>query len=230
MDKSKETVMQKIKAVAFDLDGTLVNSAQELTVAIDQMLVALGYEKAGVEKVSIWVGNGVLNLVETALKNADSAQGMDHFDHALTLFNQFYRATLDSSEPELYPGVLETLVTLKQEEFQLALVTNKPSQFLPALLEKMGVISLFDLVLGADDVSVRKPHPAPIFKVLSHFGLYQDELLFVGDSCNDIESGKSAGVRTVGLTYGYNFGRPITAENPTFVIDNMLALLPIARQ
>ncbi len=222
--------MQKIKAVAFDLDGTLIDSAQELTIAVDQMLVALGYEKAGIEKVSSWVGNGVVNLVETALKDADSAQGMDHFDHALTLFNQFYRAVLDASMPALYPGVLETLETLKQEGFQLALVTNKPSQFLPALLEKMGVISLFDLVLGADDVSVRKPHPAPIFTVLSHLGLYQDELLFVGDSRNDITSAKSAGVCTVGMTYGYNFGRPITAENPTLVLDEMLALLPIACQ
>lgn len=217
---------KEIRAVAFDLDGTLINSAKGLTEAIDLMLKSLEYPVAGFEKVSIWIGNGAVNLVESALKDAGGEEALRLFDEAYDLFNRFYADVLKKGS-ELYPGVRVTLTTLKAQGYHLALITNKPSRFLPQLLKDLALNSLFDLVLGADDVAARKPHPAPIYQTLGHFGLYQHELLFVGDSRNDIESAKEAGVATVGLTYGYNFGRLISEENPTYVIDHFEELLAI---
>lgn len=218
----------KIKAVAFDLDGTLINSATGLTEAIDLMLKTLGYPTAGFEKVSIWVGNGVIHLVETALKDAAGDAGLTKFEEGFALFNRFYVEVLEKGS-ELYPNVRETLDTLKNKGYQLALITNKPTRFLPAILEDLGFTDFFDLVLGADDVAARKPHPAPIFQTLGFFGLYQAELIFVGDSRNDIESAKRAGVDTVGLTYGYNFGKLIAEEDPTYVIDDFAEILTIVK-
>lgn len=215
-----------VKAVAFDLDGTLINSAKGLAEAVDQTLVELGYEAVGFNQVSVWIGHGAINLVETALQHIDPLAGIQKFEAGFSLFTKFYTEILKKGS-EVYPHVYETLDALKSEGYQLALVTNKPSRFLPTLLAELKMTEYFDLVLGADDVAARKPHPAPIFMTLGHFGIRQDELLFVGDSKNDIDCAKDAGVRTVGVTYGYNFGRSITAENPTFVISDMLELLPI---
>lgn len=216
---------RKISAVAFDLDGTLINSAKGLTEAIDLMLKTLEYPVAGFEKVSVWIGNGAINLVESALKDAGDLT-LEQFDEAYDLFNRFYADVLKKGS-ELYPGVRVTLSTLKERGYRLAMITNKPSRFLPQLLKDLSLTPFFDLVLGADDVTARKPHPAPIYQTLAAFGLYREELLFVGDSRNDIESAKEAGVATVGLTYGYNFGRLISEENPTYVIDHFEALLSI---
>lgn len=217
---------RKISAVAFDLDGTLINSAKGLTEAIDLMLKTLEYPVAGFEKVSVWIGNGAINLVESALKDAGGESALSQFDEAYDLFNRFYADVLKKGS-ELYPGVRVTLTALKEQGYRLAIITNKPSRFLPQLLKDLSLTSLFDLVLGADDVTVRKPHPAPIYQTLGAFGLYREELLFVGDSRNDIESAKEAGVATVGLTYGYNFGQLISEENPTYVIDHFEELLSI---
>lgn len=218
-----------VKAVAFDLDGTLINSAKGLAEAVDKTLEALGYEAVGFDQVSVWIGHGAINLIETALKHIDPNAGIQRFEEGFALFTKFYTEILKKGS-EVYPGVYETLEELKAEGYRLALITNKPSRFLPILLEELEMDQYFELVLGADDVAARKPHPAPIFLTLGKFGLLQEELLFVGDSRNDIDSARSAGVRTVGVTYGYNFGRPVTEEKPTFVIDEMIALLPIVRQ
>lgn len=215
----------KIKAIAFDLDGTLINSAKGLTEAVDLMLKTLGYPVVGFEKVSIWIGNGAVNLVETALKNAGDNE-LSQFEEGFSLFNRFYADVLKKGS-EVYPHVKETLTALKEAGYQLALITNKPTHFLPDLLNDLQFTDFFDLVLGADDVAARKPHPAPIFQTLGFFGLFQDELIFVGDSRNDIESAKSAGVQTIGLTYGYNFGRLISEENPTYVIDDFSEILTL---
>ncbi len=217
-----------VKAVAFDLDGTLINSAKGLAEAVDQTLEALGYEAVGFDQVSVWIGHGAINLIETALQHLDPDAGIQRFDEGFALFTKFYTEILKNGS-EVYPGVYETLEGLKADGYRLALITNKPSRFLPTLLEELNMMQYFELVLGADDVAERKPHPAPIFLTLGQFGLLQEELLFVGDSRNDIESARSAGVRTVGVTYGYNFGRPVTEEQPTFVIDEMIDLLTIVR-
>lgn len=215
----------KVKAVAFDLDGTLINSAKGLSEAIDLMLERLGYPIAGFAKVSTWIGNGAVNLVETALKDAGDMT-LSQFEEGFALFNEFY-AEISKSGNELYPGVMETLVYLKLKGYQLALITNKPSRFLPALLKDLQIAQFFNLILGADDVSARKPHPAPIFQTLGAFGLYPQEILFVGDSRNDIQSAKNAGVASVAVTYGYNFGSSISEENPTFIIDQMPELIEL---
>lgn len=218
-----------IKAVAFDLDGTLINSAKGLAKAVDQTLETMGYDAVGFDQVSVWIGHGAINLIETALQHIDAETGMQRFEEGFALFTKYYTEIVKQGS-EVYPGVYETLEGLSAEGYHLALITNKPSRFLPILLEELKMAHYFELVLGADDVVKRKPHPTPIFLTLGTLGLLPEELLFVGDSRNDIESAKSAGVRTVGVTYGYNFGRSVTEENPTFVIDEMIDLLQIVRQ
>lgn len=213
-----------IQAIAFDLDGTLVDSAPGLTLATQRMLAELSLPTVTAEQVKVWVGNGVDMLITRALAavNAPNAP----FEQAKTAFNRHYDEVIEDGT-QLFPNVLTTLSALQESGYPMALVTNKPAQFLPALLQSLKLDSYFSLVLGGGDVIKLKPHPAPLYQVMATFGLFHDQLLFVGDSRNDISAAQNAQCPTVGLTYGYNYGESITTSQPDYVFDHFEDLLTI---
>lgn len=218
--------LNDIQAIAFDLDGTLVDSVPGLALAAQRMLDDLSLPTVSNEQVKNWVGNGVDVLLERILKSVNGSESV--FEHAKQLFNRHYDDVIDQGT-QLFPHVISTLAYLKQNQYPMALVTNKPKQFLPALLKTLQLEPYFSLILGGGDVIKLKPHPAPLYQVMATFGLYHDQLLFVGDSKNDICAAKNAQCKTVGLTYGYNYSESITESHPDYVFDDfkdILTLLP----
>lgn len=212
------------KLVMFDLDGTLIDSVPDLAAATDQMLVQLGRAPAGMDKVRNWVGNGAPVLVRRAL-----ADGIDHQAitaeqeaEALAIFMQVY-GTGDSLTT-LYPGVLETLQSLKVLGLKLALITNKPEKFIPELLAQTHMAEYFDWVVGGDTLPQKKPDPAGLLWVMQQAQVTAQQCLFVGDSRNDVLAAHAAGVACIAVTYGYNYGQPISAENPALVVDDLREL------
>lgn len=215
-----------IRALAFDLDGTLVDSAPGLADAIDRTLNDLRLPQAGLERVSTWIGNGADIMMARALTFAlgREPQPGEQRD-ARALFDRHYADTVEAGST-LFPQVKETLAALKATGLTMAIVTNKPTPFVAPLLASLGIDDAFALIIGGDDVPVKKPHPAAIFKVLGTFGLLQKELLFIGDSRNDIQAAQAAGVPNVGMTFGYNYGEPIAASQPDLTLDSFDELLP----
>ncbi len=212
------------KLVMFDLDGTLIDSVPDLAVATDQMLVQLGRAPAGMDKVRNWVGNGAPVLVRRAL-----ADGIDHQAisaeqeaEALAIFMQVYGT--GNSLTTLYPGALETLQSLKMLGVKLALITNKPEKFIPELLAQTQMAEYFDWVVGGDTLPQKKPDPAGLLWVMQQAGVTAEQCLFVGDSRNDVQAARSAGVACIAVTYGYNYGEPISAENPALVLEDLREL------
>lgn len=223
--------LEDIQAVAFDLDGTLVDSVPGLAIAIDRMLADLQLPTVSKDQVKNWVGNGIDVMLERTFKAIDITPTAELFSHAKNCFNQHYDKVIDA-ETKLFPHVKETLKTLHNNQYPLALVTNKPAQFLPALLSTLGIKDYFSLVLGGGDVIKLKPHPAPLYQVMATFGLFNDQLLFVGDSKNDITAAKNANCPTVALSYGYNYGVSIATSDPDFLFDDfkdILTLLPLPK-
>lgn len=216
--------LNDIQAIAFDLDGTLVDSVPGLALAAQRMLDDLSLPTVSNEQVKNWVGNGVDVLLERILKSVNGSENV--FEHAKQLFNRHYDDVIDQGT-QLFPHVISTLAYLKQNQYPMALVTNKPKQFLPALLKSLQLEPYFSLVLGGGDVIKLKPHPAPLYQVMATFGLYHDQLLFVGDSKNDICAAKNAQCKTVGLTYGYNYGESITESHPDYVFDDFKDILTL---
>lgn len=235
--------MQAIRGVAFDLDGTLVDSAPGLTAAVDNALYALELPQAGEARVITWIGNGADVLMSRALawslqeRNAQRAAiGKPAIDSAdipqeeqafmlRKLFDRYYAESVKEGSV-LFPDVAQTLAALHGKGLPLALVTNKPTPFVAPLLEALGIDSFFDVVIGGDDVKNKKPHPEPLLLVAEKLALAPGELLFVGDSRNDILAARAAGCCSVGLTYGYNYGEPITLSEPDYVFDRFNELLP----
>ena len=209
----------------FDLDGTLVDSVPDLTVAVDRMLAELGRPPAGSEQVRLWVGNGARVLVRRALAGALVHEGVDDADteRALALFMDAYAD--NHALTRVYPGVIETLDWLREREVALALITNKPARFLPELLADKGLDGYFRWLVGGDTLPQQKPDPAALFWVMDKAGVAAGEALFVGDSRNDVRAARAAGVACVALSYGYNHGEPIAAEQPALVLDDLRQLL-----
>ncbi|WMT14472.1 phosphoglycolate phosphatase [Serratia fonticola] len=214
-----------IRGLAFDLDGTLVDSAPGLAAAIDMALAEMGLPQAGEARVGTWIGNGADVLVQRALRWAEVEATPERCLQMRQRFDHFYGQTVESGS-RLFPQVIETLAQLAKLGYPLALVTNKPTPFVAPLLTSLGIIDFFSLIIGGDDVVEKKPHPAPLYLVFGKLGLRAGEVLFVGDSRNDIQAAQAAGCPSVGLTYGYNYGEAIALSHPDRVLERFADLLP----
>ncbi|PVY76446.1 phosphoglycolate phosphatase [Tamilnaduibacter salinus] len=214
--------------VLFDLDGTLVDSAPDLAVAVDDMLHALDRPTAGEDKVRDWVGNGAGVLVHRALADrfdyqSDQAPD-DLFDRARQLFFDAYRAR-NGSAASVYPGILPFLEGCRDAGTRLGVVTNKPLEFTGPLLEQMDLAHWFEVVVGGDSLPVKKPDPEPLFHACRELGGDPATCLMVGDSINDIEAAQAAGMPVVAVSYGYNYGVRLEDTGSDRVVDSLTELL-----
>lgn len=214
------------KLLIFDLDGTLINSALDLAIAINHMLKTLNRDTFDEHIIHEWVGNGALILVKRALSGdriIDTQLDNALVEKALEVFLEFYeqnlcRATLP------YPNVISTLNTLK-EKYTLSIVTNKPFAFVAPILETLGMDGFFSLVLGGDSLDKKKPHPMPLLHVCQSLDIKVQDTVMIGDSRNDILSANACDMHSIGLTYGYNYGEDIGLHSPTLIIDDFSKLL-----
>ncbi|WP_144211972.1 phosphoglycolate phosphatase [Shewanella donghaensis] len=215
----------QIKAIAFDLDGTLVDSVPDLAAATSATLIELGLPVCNESQVRSWIGNGARVLMQRALVFAMGSDYSDgKLDAAMPLFMVHYQQHLQMHS-KLYPQVISTLNALKSAGYPMAIVTNKPFRFTEPLLAAFEIDGFFSLVLGGDSLEKMKPDPLPLTHILQQWQLEPEQLLMVGDSKNDILAAKSAGVSSIGLTYGYNYGEDIGLSSPTAVCEQFNEIL-----
>ncbi len=224
-----------IRYIAFDLDGTLVDSAPDLAEAIRATLLELGLESVTDDDVRGWIGNGAEIMLKRALsKNILIDPNLDEglYEIARTRFDDHY-ARNGSKKTTLYPKVKETLEALHQAGFKMGVVTNKPIAFVPGILTDLGLCPYFSDLIGGDSLATNKPAPEGLLSLKDKYELAYDEMMMVGDSKNDILAAQNANISSVGLTYGYNYGEPIADSNPSCVLDNfadLLAILPFEKK
>jgi len=220
----------QFKVIGFDLDGTLVNSLPDLALSVNSALADFGLPQAPEELVLTWIGNGAPVLIARALEWAKEQTGKDFSDAEMEQvkerFNVYYAENL-CNVSRLYPNVKKTLETLKAHGYTLAVVTNKPTRHVQPVLAAFGIDHLFSEMLGGQSLPAIKPHPGPLYYLCGKFGVEPRQVLFVGDSRNDILAAHSAGCPVVGLTYGYNYNIPIAESNPDWVLDDFAKLLEI---
>lgn len=220
--------MQRFKLIGFDLDGTLVNSLPDLALSLNSAFAEAGLPQAPEELVLTWIGNGADVLFAKGLEWTGRAHEFseEQLAHIKRRFGQFYGENV-CNKSVLYPNVKETLESLHAKGYLLAVVTNKPTKHVQPVLHAFGIDHLFVEALGGQSLPAIKPHPAPLYYLCGKFGLHPHEILFVGDSKNDILAAQAAGCQSVGLTYGYNYNIPITESNPDYVFDDFAEILTV---
>lgn len=218
-------LLADIRLVAFDLDGTLVDSVPDLAAAVDAALRDEGLAAPGEARVRDWVGNGSRVLMERALHDAvgqpPSAARLEAV-HAGFLAH-YGRAPCERTR--LYPGVRPALDGLREAGLTLVLVTNKPAAFIAPILERFGLASHFALCLGGDSLPRRKPDPLPLTHAAARLAVSPRHGLMVGDSRHDIAAGKAAGFRTLAVPYGYNHGEPVSLSRPDGTVESLAELV-----
>ena len=224
------------RLVAFDLDGTLVDSVPDLAWAIDRMLEQLGRSPAGVDKVRHWVGNGTEKLVARAIlqQSANSSAAAtvvqaDELADAVGIFRDYYRQHL-YCDSTLYDGVAKSLENLRDSGCVLTVITNKPKEFAQPLLSGLNIDTYFQRIWGGNCVPYKKPHPQPLLECALHFNLQPRQCLMVGDSVNDVQAARAAGYPIAAVSYGYNQGIAIAETDPDVVIDDLQELFAVCKQ
>ena len=220
--------MQKIDTFFFDLDGTLVDSVPDLATALNQMLSHYQLPTYDEQIIRHWVGNGARVLVERGLSGgAEINHHMQpEIDAALEKFLFYYR-TLKTKSTVLYEGVFDTLHALKNRGYTLVLITNKPSEFIEPILSAFSLSALFSLTIGGDSLPEKKPSALPLLYACEKLYISPSQCVMVGDSKNDILAAKAANIKSIGLTYGYNYGESIATYQPDWVLDNFSDILKL---
>ncbi|MFA6179132.1 MAG: phosphoglycolate phosphatase [Candidatus Methylopumilus sp.] len=210
-----------VKAIAIDLDGTLLHTAPDLAEAANRMLLELKLPVIDEAVVMQFIGNGATKLVKRLLTgDMDGEPEAIALEQAQVIFFRHYAEVL-SVRTELYHGVVEGLDNMRQAGFRLACITNKPGRFTVPLLQEMGLFDCFELILSGDSLPKKKPDPMPLLHVCEKFGILPQELVMIGDSAADTEAARAAGCYAFYVPYGYNRGLSADALDVDAVIDSL---------
>lgn len=195
--------MNGIEAIAFDLDGTLVDSAGGVAHALNAALAVEALPPFALDTVRAWIGDGPDALIARALAALDPARGTPH-DIAARLRRGFDAATLQSpmAGSQVYAGIAELLAELAAR-MPLVVVTNKPTPLARAVLNAAGLLPSFSAVHGADSTALRKPSPLMLQRAAAGLGLGTAALLMVGDAEPDLGAAQAAGCRAAWAGWGY---------------------------
>ena len=213
--------------VIFDLDGTLIETAGEIGLAVNRTLE--DFELAPVSDFDVrrWIGHGTGWLMKQAWsdRGRDPETDIDQWGQVMERFVHHYFDTA-GTQSYPYPHVMETLGRLGEMGVKRAILTNKEGRFTDRVLAAHGLDKkLLDGVVSGDTLPVKKPNPAGIHHLLSQFNVGIANALFVGDSETDIKTARAAKLACWAVPYGYNHGRPVADENPDRVVEDVRLVL-----
>ena len=218
----RELVNSPLKAVLFDLDGTLVDSEKDIAEASNFTREHYGLKKVPDSTIARYVGNGVLVLLEKSLETTDQGK----IQEAYQIFQQHYRVhCADFTKP--FPGTFELLDALKKKNVKMGVVSNKPQEFTDLVLKQLNLAPYFGVAFGPEATPNRKPHPEPLLTALEKLGARPPEAVMVGDSYVDIQAAQAVPMRVAALTHGYGTREVLTSANPDWIVDSLQELIPL---
>lgn len=213
--------------VIFDLDGTLLNTIEDLGTATNHALAACGYPVHPIESYTRMVGNGVRKLIERALPDEDRSDEI--IDRLLVEFRSYYDAHLhDFTVP--YPGIPEALEELRAAGIALAVASNKYESAVRRLISHFFPNIQFADVCGQTEGIPVKPDPSIIFRILGECPTPKAEVLYVGDSGVDMETARRAGVDSVGVSWGFRPVRELEAAYADNIVEKPSEIVELARR
>lgn len=207
------------KAVLFDIDGTLIDSWDFVFGAVKFALKKHGHTISEEVIVSAMGGRSLLDYYKFLLPKAD-------WEEIAKSHHEYQQDKFDLGKP--FKGAKKVLKKLKSQGFLMGAVSNRTRESLRTTLEKAKFDEFFEIVVSAEDVKNPKPHPEHVLAALTHLKVESGSSYLIGDTRHDILAGKSAGVKTVGVSYGFE-GKKIRDYNPDFVIDDLEEILKVLK-
>lgn len=218
--------------VMFDLDGTLVETAPEITDAVNDLLRDQQLPEVPEHLIRTWIGHGTRELMLHAYAHAtgleeETVRRTGTLDILMPRFAEFY-SVRTGQRSRLYPDVLDTLKALRAAQVRIAVVTNKEQRFTTTVLMVHGIRHYFDMVVAGDTLAAKKPDPLPVQYCLDALKVSPSRALFVGDSEIDVATARAAGVPVWAVPYGYNHGKPIALAAPDRIVPTIAAVAEAA--
>ena len=214
-----------IKAILFDLDGTLFETAPELAEAVNLMLKDLEMAELKTNEIKRFIGRGAENLIKQSIEVSSKKDPTPVFAKAEKLFAHHY--SLISANSLMYEGVEKSIIDLKAKDFLLGCVTNKPAIYTEALMNHSKLSDFMDIIVSGDTTEKKKPDPLPILHALNQLNIEPKDAIMVGDSVVDIEAGFEAGTYIFTVPYGYQFGESIISDKVDYAMSNFSELTQI---
>ena len=212
------------EVLLFDLDGTLVDSATDLHRAMNMSLNALQLPTVTEAQVRIWVGKGTALFCQSTLQHLTGKVDPAQQQQLLDTFLKIYNAD-PCVETQPFDGILEFLEWGLAQKKTMICVTNKPEAPARAIVDQLGMNHYFADIIGGDRFEERKPHPRQLLHCVEQYAQSKDQVLMIGDSSNDVEAARRAGIDCVVVSYGYNHGENILDCQPQQVVDNLCELI-----
>lgn len=213
------------KACIFDLDGTLTDTLESLTFSVNETLKELGLQEISKAQCKSFIGNGAKVLVEKSLQAAGDV-ALVHLEEAMKVYGRIFKDNC-TYQVRLYDGIWEMLQSLKSKGIKLAVLTNKPHlQALDVVFTFFGE-EIFSDIRGQKEDVPRKPDPTAAVMIAKKLQEACSECLYIGDSEVDMQTGRAAGMTTVGVTWGFRDGEVLVEHGAEYIIDNPDELLMI---
>lgn len=219
-------MLNNIRCAVFDLDGTLINTIDDLAAACDILLRQSGIEPHwSIEDYKRFVGNGAKLLVKRAFNNTLTESELER---RYELFKPIYNE-IKLEHARAYNGVSEVITALKEKGMRLAICTNKPDFAAKGMVSAIFGDDAFDVVQGAVDGMPKKPDPTVPQSILNQFGVSAAETVWIGDSDVDVLSAKNLGCRSIAVTWGFRSRESLENANPDYIVNTPKEILKILK-
>ena len=219
--------MSILKAVLFDLDGTLADTAPDIAHAANELRRFHGHSEIPSAEIANMIGNGSRTLVKRVLQyESFFVQEESALDQEHERFLAFYQNGF-CAHSVVFDGVAHTLKSLQAAGLALGVVTNKPKRFIEPLLQHLGLRQYFAVLIGGDTLATKKPDAEPLLYACKQLHVQPQEALMVGDSVTDVLAARAAQLPIAAVTFGYNHGEDIRESQPDYVLEHFAELLTL---
>jgi phosphoglycolate phosphatase len=210
----------KYNTIIFDMDGTLLNTLEDLTDSVNYALQICGYTERTLDEIRCFVGNGVRVLINQAVPARTSEEDVVN---CLTIYRKHYSENMQH-KTRPYDGINELLKSLKEKDIKLAIVSNKYDSAVKALCKDY-FQDYIQIAIGESPEIAKKPAPDSVFTALEQLGAVKEKALYVGDSEVDVQTARNAGLACIGVTWGFRDREVLAAEGADIIIDRPQELL-----
>ncbi|HKM03170.1 MAG TPA: HAD family hydrolase [Lachnospiraceae bacterium] len=216
-------VRQKIRAVIFDLDGTLTNSLESIAYSVNRAIATVGYPPFSSERYKTLVGEGAEELIKRTLQ-ASGDTSLEHYDYVREVYDDLFEKDC-MYQVKAYDGIKKVLDSLKKSGIKMAVLSNKPHVRTKEVVEGIFGVNIFDFVQGQVPERKRKPSPDGVFYICQQLGVSVNEVMYVGDTSTDMLTGKASGAFTVGVLWGFRDKKELVENQADSIVSTPEELL-----